>query len=745
MASTESSDSGQQASLQESLHAALAVNVLGNLLQRLSVSVEAGALLQACQKVEQELPESSPVKRLGAVFHALQLPGVQAAVLNWTRFDHRCLPAMLFFQGQWQLIEPGNNNLFVLTDDNGQSVEHEAEALDGCLVLWLKVRPKRSEASGFSIKDNKAANLIWGELFKHPRWLRDVILATLLVNLLAVSTSLFAMQVYDRVVPTLAYATLWTLVAGMALVVSLDWLLKTIRARILDSVSCEVNDAVSQKVFDHVMNLQLDSRPRSLGTLAAQVSGLDSVRQFFSSGVVFALVDMPFALLFIGFIAIIGGPIGWVYLLLLPVAAVLGWSGQKRLRLLMKEQLIRSHERQGLLVDAIQGTESIRSSNASWRFSEQWREITRSIAHYNIQQKAINNLTTVTTSSLSTAAYVGAIIVGVHQIEAGNLTMGALIACSILGGRVIAPVSQTVQYLTQWQNVAESLQMVNQVLMLDTERRPEQNLLMPDEKPESVALDNVQFSYPQSPIKQLDIESLQFNAGDRVLLLGPIGSGKSTLLKVMAGLYRPSQGRVKLGSADLWEIDPHVVADNIGYLPQSVHLFKGTLRSNLALSGAISDSHLLKVCENLGIDRIAADNPQSMDLEISEGGEGLSGGQKQLVGLGRIFLAQPRIWLLDEPTASLDSDSDAKVLQAIESTIKPEDILIISTHRVTLALKIANRLVMMQQGKVVADGKPDEVMPKVMRQANSSSASKQSSKKSMTPFQSMNKGPNNVI
>lgn len=723
----------------------LAVNALHRLLQRLGISVEVGALLHASEKAEQQYAGSSPIQRLNAIFHILQLQGVKAALLNWARFDHRCLPAMLFYQEQWQTIEQGEDGKFLLIDNDGQSTQYEPESIDGAVVLWLKVRPSRAETPRFSLKDNPAANLIWSELFKHPRWLRDVVVATLLVNLIAVSTSLFAMQVYDRVVPTLAYATLWTLVVGMAVIICFDWLLKTIRARILDSVSCEVNDIASQKVFDHVMDLQLDTRPRSLGTLAAQVSGLDSVRQFFSSGVVFALIDMPFALLFIGFIAVIGGPIGWVYLMLLPIAAFLGLSGQKRLRLLMKEQLIRSHERQGLLVDAIQGAESIRSNNATWRFSEQWREITHSIAQYNIQQKAINNLTSVTTSSLSTVAYVSAIVVGVQQIEAGNLTMGALIACSILGGRVIAPIAQSVQYLTQWQGVAESLQMVNQVLKLDTERRPEQNLLMPDEKPDTIVLDSVQFSYPQSPIKQLDISQLRLQAGDRVLLLGPNGSGKSTLLKVMAGLYRPSQGRVQLGNADLWETDPHIVADNVGYLPQAVHLFKGTLRSNLALSGAVSDSHLLKVCEHLGIDRIAADSPQSMDLEISEGGDGLSGGQKQLVGLGRIFLAQPRIWLLDEPTASLDSESDAKVLQAIESYIKPEDILVISTHRITLALKIANRVIMMQQGKIVADGAPDEVMPKVMRQANAANASKRTVQANLTPFQSINKRPDNVI
>jgi ATP-binding cassette subfamily C protein LapB len=213
----------------------------------------------------------------------------------------------------------------------------------------------------------------------------------------------------------------------------------------------------------------------------------------------------------------------------------------------------------------------------------------------------------------------------------------------------------------------------------------------------------------------LNISRLGFRAGERVALLGPVGSGKSTLLKVLAGLYRPSEGRIRLGGADLWEIEPNVVADHVGYLPQNVHLFKGTLRTNLALSGAVSDSHLLQVSQRLGIDRIAADSPLSMDLEISEGGEGLSGGQRQLVGLGRVFLGQPRIWLLDEPTASLDGESEKQVLQAIQDHLKPEDILLISTHRPALAAKLANRVIIMQRGEVAEDGKPEEVIPRIMK------------------------------
>jgi ATP-binding cassette subfamily C protein LapB len=716
------------------------------LLDRCKISVQQGELQQALYRVKQELPDASPGEQLRQLLNRLQVRGVQTAQLRWFRFDQRQLPALVHYEGQWQLVERGQGGELRLTDGTGNSKSVEEAGLAQAPLLWLKLPLLQENDTSLSgLKENKAAQIVWGELFRERRWVRDIVIATVLINVLAVATSIFAMQVYDRVVPTLAYATLWTLVVGMLLITTIDWLLKTVRARILDSVSCAVDKKVSQQVFEHIMHLRLDSAPNKLGTLAAQVNGLDSVRQFFSSGVIFGLVDLPFALMFIAFIAVIGGVVSLVYLLLLPVALVTGVLAYRHLRLLTKRQLMRSNERQGLLVDAIRGAESIRANNASWRFSEEWRQVTESITGYNIQQKAINSNATVTTGALSTLAYVSAIVVGVGQIEAGNLTMGGLIACSILGGRIIAPVARGVQHMAQWQGVMQSLQMVNQVLNRDTERRPGQTLLMPEQPPQRIELDGIRFAYPESPIQQLNIPHMSFKSGDRVMLLGAVGSGKSTLLKVLAGLYRPSEGRVRLGEADLWETDPNVVANHVAYLPQSVHLFKGTLRSNLSLAGAVSDSLLLKVCRELGIDAIADDNPQGMDLLISEGGEGLSGGQRQLVAMARLLLAQPCVWLLDEPSSSLDSETEVRLLAALEQHIKPDDIVVISTHRPRVLGKLVNRVVLMQHGEVAQDGKPEVVLPQLMKNKAGRAGGAALDGVSHSPLGQGNRGPLNVI
>lgn len=693
--------------------------LLQRLLGGLKVTVDRKNLADSCLRASQTLPNLRPAEWLSKVLIQAQVKGVAPIQLGWRRFDVRRLPALVWHGQQWAIAQRMNAETIALTDASGKTSKTPESDMQDALVVWLRVAGQRQETpDNATLAASPAARLVWKALFQEPGWISKVLIATLIVNVLGIATSIFAMQVYDRVVPTLAYATLTTMVVGMLLIIGLDWVLKTLRARILDSVSCEVDKRVSQQVFDHLLHLQIDQMPKSLGTLAAQVGGLDAVRQFFSSSIIFALVDLPFALLFLAVIAMIGGTVAWVYLLLLPIALLLGYVTQHRLKGLLKQQMMRSNERQGLLVDSIRGAETIRAANATWRFSAEWQAITATIDGYNVQQKAIANFSSVTAGSLSSLAYVGAVVVGVWQIEAGVLTQGGLIACSILGGRIIGPIAQSVQYLTQWQGVAQALDMVNRVLNLAQERRPEQSLLLPDAPPETIDLERIRFAYPESPVQQIDIARFTVRSGERVLLLGPVGCGKSTLLKVLAGLYRPSEGRIRLGDADLWEIDPLAVASHVGYLPQVVQLFKGTLRSNLALSGTAGDSRLLQVARELGVDSIAASNPMGMDLPISEGGEGLSGGQRQLVALARLAITQPRIWLLDEPTASLDAESEAKVWQVLGEQVRPEDILIVATHRPMQALKLTTRVVVMQQGTIVRDGKPEVVLPQMAGQVS---------------------------
>lgn len=702
----------------EYVAAPLSADVLFELLRRLNVNVEQDAVENACDRVRQEKPRATPVERVHQVLRDVRQKSLQASQFQWRRFDQRQLPAMIFHCDRWHLAERDGEGLILLTDsEKGHTSWQEADLQDA-MVLWLHVQDVES-VEWFAFEGNTAARLVWREMFREREWVVSVLLATLMINIFSIATSLFAMQVYDRVVPTLAYATLWTLVAGMGLVFALDWTLKLVRARILDSAASAVDKEVSQEIYEHIMHLRIDEFPRSLGTLAAQVGGLDAVRQFLSSGVVFALVDMPFALLFMACISVIGGPISWVYILLLPTALLLGAATQIRLRGLQREQMIRSNERQGLLVDSVRGVESIRANSATWRFSEDWEAMTASISGYSVRQKAIHSFAMTCNGLIANVAYVAAIVVGVGLIERGSLTVGGLIACTILGGRVIGPISQGVQHISRWQAVSQALTLVNELLSLETERRRNQGLLRPELVPEILHLDGVSFSYSGSTVDQLCIPELGLKSGDRVMVLGPIGCGKSTLLKVLAGLYKPQAGMVRLGDADLWETDPQTVATHLSYLPQAVHLFKGTLSSNLTLAGNVSDSRLMHVARALGIDAIAAESSMGMGREISEGGEGLSVGQRQLVGLGRLLVSKPKIWILDEPTAGVDPETEERIVRVLEAEVEPEDILVFSTHKPQTVSRLATRVVVMKGGGIEVDGPKEDVLPAVAPSANS--------------------------
>lgn len=681
--------------------------VLGRLLATGGLAVSPGVLQEACRTAQPEGEACTPAERVSRILLAARLKGVKVAQLPWERLDHRHLPVLVLSGGRWQLAERDAEGGIALTAADGTVTPVDSVALSDSIVLWL--RSERAETGAAELLQSSASRLLVRELLKEKRWLVEVMVATVIVNLLAVATSLFSMQVYDRVVPTFAYSTLVAMVVGMSIMVLLDWVLKTLRARILDDVAKRVDISLSAELFEHVLDLRLDKRPRSLGSLAAQMNGLETVRNFFSSTIVFAMTDLPFGLAFVALIAVIGGTVSLVYVVLLPLSLLLGGLAQGRLRSLARLEIQRGHERHGLLVDALQGAETIQSSGSGWRFSEMWRAITVTMAGYALKSKLITSLTTTTTATLGTIGYVAAVVVGVLQIEAGHLTTGGLIACTILGGKVIGPISQSVGILVQWQHVRESLEMVNRLLGLETSRPAGKNLLVPATLPDRLEMEGVRFAYPNTPVVRLQLAHLTFNPGDRVVLMGPNGCGKSTLLKVAAGLYKAPEGQVRLGGADVWELDPQVLNERLGYLPQDVHLFKGSLKSNLALAGGISDARLLEVAELLGIDKMAADNPRSMDMEISEGGQGLSGGQRQLAALARIFLAGPRIWLLDEPSASLDMESEERVLKAILSRTRPTDIVVIATHRPRL-LALANRLIVMRRGQIVADGAPNDVM-----------------------------------
>jgi ATP-binding cassette subfamily C protein LapB len=557
-------------------------------------------------------------------------------------------------------------------------------------------------------------------LTKRSGTIVEIAVATFLTSLLAIGTSLFALQVYDKVVPSFAYSTLWALSGIVAILVFFDFCLRVIRSYLLDRLSTRLDEEVSTEIFKALGDVRLEARPKAIGALAAQIVGLDAARAFFTSSVLFTIAEIPFAALFIVVIGMLAGPIAYIYVVVAVFAIVVGVLAQMNVGRLSKQQLQNTYHRNGLLIEAITGVETIKALGAGWKFTKSWRTLTETISSLSLKSRMTLAVASSTAGALSSLAYVSVIVFGVYQIESGSLTVGGLIAATVLGGRVVSPIANGLNLLTQWHMANQSLRAVDGVLSLPRERRSDVELLSPSNLEASFLLENVRFYFDEAPIPTIEIPALTLSPGDRVLVVGAPGSGKSTLMRVLAGLYQPSAGRVLLGGVDIAMLDPELIRSKVAFLPQEIHLFKGTLRENLCLGGAPDDSALVKVVGMLGLDAAVAEHPRGLDRPISEGGGGLSVGQKQLCGVARLLLRRPKIWLMDEPSSALDAATEKKMYAAIEAALDPADILVIVTHR-SASVPFCERVLVMQQGRIVIDEKRADLNDRMRLQAREAS------------------------
>ena len=619
------------------------------------------------------------------------------------------LPGLLFIGGVWSIVTADNEGIKVKDDTGSVRKFDDLEDVPISIFVGLQNEQKKIEGRDLSFDDidDDSFETIFQIIRRHAlarkRWVYDIIIATVMVNVFAIVTSMFAMQVYDRVVPTLAFATLYTLAIGMLVIYTTDFLLKTFRARLLDAKTSYIDQAVSEEVYDHLMSVQMDRLPNQLGTLTGQISGLESARQFFTSSAVFILVDFPFCLLFIAMIYLVAGPVALVYAAFLVISVIIGVISQKLSQRLVKRITSKSNEKLGFLVDSIRGLEAIKTFGGKKNATERWSSLNKEISQFSLAQKSISTTSSNLASTIGQLAYLMAIIFGVHQISEGTMTQGSMIAVSILGGRVLGPAGQAVNHIIQFETTRQTMELINRLLKLPREQINSDKQIMPMHRVGQVSLRDVSFSYQGQEAAQLQIPSLDIKAGDRVALLGSIGSGKSTLIKLLARLYRPTQGNIKIDGVDLWQIDEYFINNNFGYHSQSPELFKGTLKENLLFGRSLSDKYLVSVVNDLGIDRIADQSDKGLDRPISEGGAGLSGGQRQMISLGRVLIGSKNIWIFDEPTASLDSHSQELFVKGLQSRMRADDILVFSTHNIKLAMELSNRIIVLEDGKISRD------------------------------------------
>ena len=564
--------------------------------------------------------------------------------------------------------------------------------------------------------DNKNPKTAWDWFFYAIKKRRlsfiEAVVATAVTSVLALGISFYTMQVYDRVVSSQSYSTLIVITIGVMLAIAIEFITKELRASILDRACKFIDIELSSIFFGRMLSIRMDARPKTVGTFAAQIKQFELVRNFLTSTTLFVFVDVPFVFFFVGVIWLIGGNIALVPLLLLPIAILVGLYSRWKMANLAEDQLTESNQKNGLLVEAIDGIEAIKAVGGEWKMLDFWRDLTIKSAEKELTIRNVTNIAMNASQTVQQISYVLLIAFGVYAISKGNITMGALMACSILSNRALTPISQIAGKIVEWQHAKAALKGLDEMMKLPIDRNEDAKVIIPDKCKGYIKIKDVAFGYGKEnhAIKNIN---LTFLPGEKIALIGPVGSGKSTLIKVLTGLYKPTEGQIFLDDVDMHHISPEFMRESIGYLTQDIRLFNGTLKYNLTIGlPTPKDSVILEACKETGLIEVIKHHPKGLDLPIFEGGRGLSGGQRQLVGLTRMLIAKPKILFLDEPTASMDGDLEIKVMQGLFKHSPPESTILLSTHKMAL-LNYVDRVIVLDKSKVLMDGTKQEVIAKL--------------------------------
>lgn len=642
-----------------------------------------------------------------------RFPQAEVARLDPARLERGDLPA-IWCEGQGGRVLllrglQGGGTLLAEKAD-GDRVELIPEEAARGQVLKLDVTAATPGEAGPG--QRTASEWFAWVLRRHRRVFAEAVLATLVVSVIGLVTSLYSMQVYDRVVPTKGLSTLWVLTVGVLVAIGLELLLKHVRTHSVDRACKAIDMELSSVFFGKALDIRMDARPRTVGSFASQIRHFEAVRNFLTSSTLFILADAPFALLFVGVIALIAGPVALVPLVMLPVALLAGLAFRQPVERLSSANMAESNRKNGLLIEAIDGIESIKAASGEWKMLDRWRALTATMADSELRLRGLTSLSSHLSQTIQQLSYVGLVVAGVLAIVEGHLTMGGLIACTIISGRALSPLAQIPSLIVQWKQARIALQALDGIMAMPGDREPGQRLLVPTQCRGELRLDKVEFSYLRE-LPALQVPQLVFRPGERVALIGAVGSGKTTLVKLLSGLFKPASGTAFLDDIDITHLAPEFVREHVGYLPQDVRLFQGTLRDNLTLGlPAPSDSQLLRAAALTGLDQVIQSHPKGLELEITEGGKGLSGGQRQLVGLTRLLLARPRVMLLDEPTASMDTQLEARVMQHLFQEMPSDSLLVVVTHK-TAILPLVNRVIVVDSGRIVLDGPRDAVLARL--------------------------------
>ncbi|WP_149707394.1 type I secretion system permease/ATPase [Campylobacter concisus] len=579
-------------------------------------------------------------------------------------------------------------------------------------AYYLKREFVPEDTSSTKLIDAGNDHWFWGTLKRSKKIYFDVVLASFIINLFVLASPLFTMNVYDRVVPNNAVETLWVLALGVSVVYGIDLFLKFVRSYFLEIAGKKSDIIMSSILFERVMDMKFSNKPKSVGSFASNLKEFDTVRNFFSSASLAAIVDLPFAIIFLIVTYFIGS-----YIVLVPIVimiAILCYTFfiKDPLQNAIKSTFEASAIKNGILIESLSSLETIKTLGASGHIQWNWEEATGEIANRSIKSKIITTSITTVTSFLVQLNTIAIIVLGVYMIQDTHLTMGGLIAAVMLSSRAIAPMGQVASLAANFEQTKTAYQSLSKIMQMPVERPEGKKFVRRNSFDGKIEFKNVSFTYPDTTKGSLDRINFVIQPGEKVGIIGKNGSGKTTLQKLILGLYAPTEGSVLIDGIDINQIDPADLRRNIGYVPQDVVLFKGTVRENIVQKAPyVDDIQIIKAAKVSGVDEYVNAHPLGFDMPVFERGDGISGGQRQSIAVARAFLLDSPIILLDEPTNSLDNTVENKLKINLKTNTANKTMLLV-THRTSM-LDLVDRLIVMDNGKILLDGPRDEVLARL--------------------------------
>ncbi|MEO1198794.1 MAG: type I secretion system permease/ATPase [Pseudomonadota bacterium] len=578
------------------------------------------------------------------------------------------------------------------------------------IAVLVTPKPQVAASQGDGQAAARRGHWFWSAARRFwPAYLQ-VVIAAFLVNLLGLATPLFVMNVYDRVIPNLAIPTLWALTAGIVLALGFDFLLKILRARIVDDTGRRVDMAVAGRLFDHLLDLPLAHRPPSTGMLANQIREFETVRDLFTSSSLIAFTDLLFVGVFLWVMWLIVGPLALVPALAVPLVLIVTLLAQIPMAKAVRDSQMQTGRRHGVLIETATSLETVKASGGEAWLRRIWDQSVAGSSRSSAQARFWSLVTVSWTQFIHQAVSVVIIVWGVFLVIDGLISIGALIAANILAGRVLAPLGNISQTLVRMQQGRVAFRMLNGFMALPEDGQEFGMLTLLPNRPAVLTFDRVGFCYPGATRDALAEASFEIGSGERVAVVGKVGSGKTTLGRLASGLYVPASGSVRLDGLDIRQFAPSDIRGVVGYCPQDTELFTGTLADNIRIGAPLSsDADLARAADLAGVTAFAADHPLGLDMPVIERGRSLSGGQRQAVALARTLIRRPGIVILDEPSSSLDTASEKRLIDGLTATAEEGVTLILSTHRDAL-LTMVDRIIVLDQGRIVLDDRKDTVI-----------------------------------